>query len=92
MAVSGRRAPVDASGELADGTKVNGVVELRKTLLKRPENFVTTVTEKLMIYALGRGWTRATCRSCAQSCGLRTRDNYRLSSLFLALSAARRFA
>src|SRR6202790_3381349 len=42
-------APIDSTGELGDGTKVNGVVELRQALLSRPENFVTTVTEKLMI-------------------------------------------
>ena len=48
-------APIDASGELADGTPVDGPVSLRTALLKRPENFVTTVTEKLMTYGLGRG-------------------------------------
>ena len=47
--------PIDASGELADGTPVDGPVSLRTALLKRPENFVTTVTEKLMTYGLGRG-------------------------------------
>ncbi|HEV3216382.1 MAG TPA: DUF1592 domain-containing protein, partial [Vicinamibacterales bacterium] len=48
-------APIDASGQLTDGTKVDGVVSLREALLKRPEVFVTTFTEKLMTYALGRG-------------------------------------
>ena len=38
-----------------DGTKVDGVVSLRQALLKRPEVFVTTFTEKLLTYALGRG-------------------------------------
>ena len=47
--------PIDASGVLADGTPVDGPVSLRTALLKRPENFVTTVTEKLMTYGLGRG-------------------------------------
>ncbi len=47
--------PIDASGELADGTPVDGPVSLRNALLRRPENFVTTVTEKLMTYGLGRG-------------------------------------
>jgi hypothetical protein len=40
---------------LADGTKVDGPVALRKALLARPDVFVGTVTEKLLIYALGRG-------------------------------------
>ena len=47
--------PIDGSGELADGTPVDGPVSLRTALLRRPENFVTTVTEKLMTYGLGRG-------------------------------------
>jgi mono/diheme cytochrome c family protein len=47
--------PVDALGGLADGTPVNGVVELREALVADPEAFAVTVTEKLMLYALGRG-------------------------------------
>ena len=39
----------------ADGTKVDGVVTLRNALVSRPELFAGTMTEKLMIYALGRG-------------------------------------
>jgi hypothetical protein len=48
-------APVDASGQLADGTKIDGAIGLREELLKRPDVFVATVTEKLLTYALGRG-------------------------------------
>jgi hypothetical protein len=40
---------------LIDGTEVDGVVSLRNVLLGRPEVFISTVTEKLMVYALGRG-------------------------------------
>jgi len=46
---------IDSAGVLADRTPVDGPVALRKALLARPEVFVGTVTEKLMIYALGRG-------------------------------------
>ena len=46
---------IDASGDLADGTTVDGVVTLRSALLKRPDVFVSTVTQKLLTYALGRG-------------------------------------
>ena len=84
-------APVDASGQLTDGTKVNGVVELRQALLQRPENFVTTVTEKLLTYALGRGLdprdmpqVRAIVRNAAH-------DNYRLSSLILGVARSTPF-
>jgi mono/diheme cytochrome c family protein len=46
--------PIDASGELPDGTLVNGPDDLRKALLRDPDQFVQTLTEKLMTYALGR--------------------------------------
>jgi hypothetical protein len=46
---------VDTSGQLADGTKIDGVTGLREALLKQPDVLVTTVTEKLLTYALGRG-------------------------------------
>ena len=47
--------PIDTSGQLADGTKVDGPVSLRQALLRHPEIFVETFTEKLLTYALGRG-------------------------------------
>jgi hypothetical protein len=47
--------PIDASGVLLDGTKFQGSTEMQKIFLSRPEVFVTTVTEKLLTYALGRG-------------------------------------
>jgi len=47
--------PIDPSSQLADGTKVDGVVSLRQALVAKPEHFVGTFTEKLMTYALGRG-------------------------------------
>ena len=50
-------SPIDASGRLADGTLVASPAELREALLRRPEQFVQTLTEKLMTFALGRGIT-----------------------------------
>ncbi len=47
--------PIDSSGILPDGTEFHGPVELRNHLLKRPEQIVHTITEKLLTYALGRG-------------------------------------
>jgi len=43
--------PVDASGAIVDGTQFNGVVELRQALLRRPDAFRTTITEKLIVYS-----------------------------------------
>jgi hypothetical protein len=47
--------PVDASGGFSDGSKFAGVAGLEDALLKRPEVFVGTLTEKLLTFALGRG-------------------------------------
>jgi hypothetical protein len=47
--------PIDPSGQLPDGTRFQGPAELRKILLDRRGQFVTTITEKLLTYALGRG-------------------------------------
>ncbi len=49
------RAEADARGGFADGSEFEGVAGLEEVLLKRPELFVTALTEKLMVYALGRG-------------------------------------
>jgi len=83
--VTGPGTPIDAQGELLDGTKVDGIVTLRQALLRQPELFVGTVTEKLMIYALGRGLqpydmpsVRAIVRDTAQT-------NYRFSSIVLSI-------
>jgi hypothetical protein len=46
---------IDASAELVDGTKLNGPASLRAALLDRSDVFLTTMTEKLMTYGLGRG-------------------------------------
>ncbi len=47
--------PIDSAGVLADGTPVDGPVQLREALLKDPNLFPTTLTKKMLIYALGRG-------------------------------------
>jgi mono/diheme cytochrome c family protein len=49
------RPGVDASGMLPDGTRIEGPIGLRKVLLDRKDQFVTTATERLLTYALGRG-------------------------------------
>ncbi len=46
--------PIDASTQLPSGAPVNGPVELRQALLRHPDQFVQALTQKLMMYALGR--------------------------------------
>jgi mono/diheme cytochrome c family protein len=45
---------IDSGGELTDGTKVNGPDDLRNALLRRPEQFVQTFVENLLVYSMGR--------------------------------------
>jgi hypothetical protein len=59
--------PIDASGELPDGTPITSPDDLRAALLRRPEQFVQTFTEGLLTYATGRTLRRPTCRPCAGS-------------------------
>jgi hypothetical protein len=73
--------PINASGELSDGTKLDGVVSLRAALVNRPEVFVTTLTEKLMTYALGRGLDHADMPAVRRIVRDAGRDSYRFSAL-----------
>ena len=47
--------PIDASGTLPDGTRFEGARGLIEAILRRPDAFATTVTERLLTYAIGRG-------------------------------------
>jgi hypothetical protein len=77
--------PIDASGVLPDGTKFDGVAELKKALLRHPEQFVQTVAEKLLMYGISRNVqyydqpaVRAIVRQAAAS-------NYSFGSLVLGV-------
>jgi hypothetical protein len=83
--------PINASGELTDGTKVDGPGTLRTGLMRYSDTFARTVTEKLLTYSLGRGLqypdmpvVRAIVREAA-------RDNYKFSSLILAIAKSAPF-
>jgi hypothetical protein len=83
--------PIDASGELADGTVVDGVVALRNALVRRPEVFVTTMADKMLTYAIGRGLqahdmpaVRAIVRRAAA-------NGYRFSSIVLGVASSAPF-
>jgi hypothetical protein len=78
-------APIDANGVLADGTPVNGVVSLRKAILAKPDVFVSTVTEKLMIYALGRGIDPADMPAVRQIVQDSARENSSLQSIIMGV-------
>ena len=79
------KTPIDASGQLVDGTKLTGVADLRNSLLSRREMFVSTATQKLLTYATGRTLeyydmpgVRAIVKQAAA-------NDYRFSSLVLGI-------
>jgi mono/diheme cytochrome c family protein len=77
--------PIDASGLLADGTKVDGVVALRNALVTRSDIFVQTLTEKLMIYALGRGLQHYDMPVVRDVVRHAAKQDYRFSSLIMGI-------
>jgi hypothetical protein len=82
---------IDATTQLYDGTKVDGVIALRQALLKRPEVVVGTVTERLLTYALGRGlqsYDMPVVRGIVREAADR---DYRFSSLILGIVSSTPF-
>jgi hypothetical protein len=79
------KTPIDSAGQLVDGTKLTGVADLRNALLSRREMFVSTATQKLLTYAIGRTVqyydmpaVRSIVRKAAQ-------NDYKFSSLVLGV-------
>ena len=82
---SAANTPIDASGELPDGTRFDGAAGLRAALLRKPERFVGTLAEKLMTYALGRGleyYDAAAVRAVTRAAAA---DDYRFSSIIVGI-------
>jgi mono/diheme cytochrome c family protein len=78
-------APINASGVLLDGTRVDGPAALRRALVAQKEQFVRTVTGKLLTYAIGRGldyYDAPAVRGIARTAAA---DDYTWSSTILAL-------
>jgi mono/diheme cytochrome c family protein len=77
--------PIDASGQLADGTAVDGAAALREAILSRPELVVTTMTEKLLTYALGRGVESRDMPAVRRIVQAAADGNYPMSSIVLGV-------
>jgi hypothetical protein len=76
---------VDASGGLPDGSTFTGMSGLRAALLRKPEMFVGTLTEKLLTYGLGRGLEYYDAPSVRKIVGGAQAHDYRFSSLVLGI-------
>jgi len=75
------QTPIDASGRLVDGTVLDGPGDLRRALTEHPELFVRTMTEKLLMYALGRPVEYYDMPVVRQIVRGAAADGYRLSSI-----------
>jgi len=78
-------APIDSTGQLADGTRIEGPADLRHAVLDRSDAFMTTVTTKLLTYALGRPvayYDMPVVRSIAREASA---DNNRFSTLVMGI-------
>jgi hypothetical protein len=78
-------APIDASGALPDGVKVNGAAAMINALAAHPEQFVRTMTTMMLTYALGRGleyYDMPAVRIIAREAA---KKDYRFSELVLGI-------
>jgi hypothetical protein len=83
--------PIDSKGKLADGTKVNGVADLRDYITRRPDLFVHTLAENLLVYALGRSvqyYDMPLVRKLVQDAA---KQDYRFSALVQGIVASPAF-
>jgi len=77
--------PINPAGVLVDGSKLDGVAGLRQALLRYTPQFERVATEKLMIYALGRGteyFDMPLIRSIVRDA---QRNNFKFSALVLGV-------
>ena len=77
--------PVYVSGSLPDGSRFDGVAGLEAALLRRPELFAQTLTEKLLTFALGRGVAYYDAPAVRKILRDAEDDDYRFSSLVLGI-------
>jgi hypothetical protein len=78
-------APIDATGVLLDGTKVDGPAALRRALVAQKEQFVKNVTGKLLTYAIGREMQYSDAPAIRGIVRAAAADDYRWSSTILAI-------
>ena len=83
--------PVDSSGVLPDGTKLEGVSGLRNVLLSRPEQFASVFAEKMLTYALGRRLEYYDFPAIRKIVREAEKHDYRWSSLILATAQSMPF-
>jgi hypothetical protein len=82
---------IDASAQLTDGTKFDGVAGLRNILNERSDQFVFTMTERLLTFALGRGADWYDAPAIREAVRAARKDDYRFSTLVTSIVTSRPF-
>lgn len=77
--------PVDSSGGFSDGSEFMGVEGLEAAMMKRPEVFVRTLTEKLITFALGRGIEPSDAAAIREIVRRSEKEDFRFSSLIVGI-------
>lgn len=77
--------PVDATGGLPDGSSFVGIAGLETAILRRPELFVTALTERLMTFAVGRGVELYDGPAIRQIVRQAAKADYRISAVILGI-------
>jgi hypothetical protein len=83
--------PIDATTTLPGGIAVSGPGGLRDAILSRPELFVSTLTEKLMVYALGRRLEAEDMPTVRRIVREAARDDYRFDDIVLGIVRSAQF-
>ncbi len=82
---------IDVAAELPDGTKFDGVAGLRRILNERKDQFVYTMTEKLLTFALGRGADWYDAPAIREAVSAAQKDDYRFQALVNSIVASKPF-
>jgi hypothetical protein len=91
VSLSSAGTPIDAAGQLMDGTKVDGIASLRRALLRDPQVFVGALTEKLLTYAVGRGVAYYDMPAVRAIVSNARKTNYTFSSIVLGIAESMPF-
>ncbi len=78
-------SPIDTAGVLADGSKVDGPAALRDAILSRPDAFVTTLTNRMLTYALGRGIEPSDMPVVRRIVKKAAQNDYRFESIIIGI-------
>jgi hypothetical protein len=85
------RTPIDASGELPDGTAVAGASDLRRALASKPDQFVQALTENLFTFALGRATDYRDMPTVREIVRRAEKNDYRFETIVLGIVSSDAF-